>query len=179
MRRTILLATLIVSRASGAQAAAEDPALRHSVEQLRTVVGNWNVTTDFLEDDGSVGRSERGTYSFHWIVEDRVVGGRSEIPAMNQASGILFYVNEARRVIEMVSVAGDGKLWIMTGPLGGEQRGTAEFRTAGGGTARLRFTRFNVQPDAFESRMEYSEDGGKTWKPANHQRFRRATDPRG
>ena len=31
-----------------------------------------------------------------------------------------------------------------------------------------------VPPDAFESRMEYTGDGGRTWRPGNHQLFRRA-----
>ncbi len=61
----------------------------------------------------------------------------------------------------------------MTGPLGGETRMTQEYGTTGGGTGRLRFTRYNVSADAFESRMEYTDDGGKTWKPGNHQTFRR------
>jgi len=38
----------------------------------------------------------------------------------------------------------------------------------------MRFTRYNVANDKFESRMEYTDDGGKSWKPGNHQSFRRA-----
>ena len=62
----------------------------------------------------------------------------------------------------------------MTGPLGGEERLSQEYPTVGGGEGRLRFTRFNVSPDSFESRMEYTEDGGQSWKPGNHQVFLRA-----
>ena len=36
---------------------------------------------------------------------------------------------------------------------------------------RLRFTRYNVTPDRFESRMDYSTDGGATWTQGNHQVF--------
>lgn len=153
---------------------AKAAALAHSVEQLRGSIGRWNVTTEFLDESGSIARTAEGTYEFTWVVPDRVVSGRSEIPAANQASGILFYVNEKQGVIEMVSVGADGRLWTMTGPLGGEVRTTPEFDTAGGGKARLRFTRYNVEADRFESKMEYSEDGGATWKPGNHQVFRRA-----
>lgn len=106
---------------------------------------------------------------------DRVLTGKSAIPELEQAAGILFYINEAKRHIEMVSVGRDGNLWIMTGPLGGEQRLSQEFQTAAGGAGRLRFTRYNVSRNAFESRMEYTEDGGETWKPGNHQTFRRST----
>jgi hypothetical protein len=80
-----------------------------------------------------------------------------------------------KRVQEMVSVGRDGQLWIMTGPLGGDYRLTEEFKTADGDSQQLRFTRFNVTPNAFESRMEYTSDGGRTWKPGNHQRFQRVT----
>ena len=155
------------------QEPADDPALEHSVEQLRSAIGRWNVVTELLADDGTVARSLAGTYEFSWVVPDRVVSGRSEIPELHQASAILFYVNAAMRQIEMVSVGGDGRLWIMSGPLGGEERLTQEFETTGGGKGRLRFTRFNVSQDAFESRMESTEDGGATWKPGNHQVFRR------
>jgi len=36
---------------------------------------------------------------------------------------------------------------------------------------RLRFTRYNVSQDRFESRMDYSTDGGATWTQGNHQVF--------
>lgn len=161
-----------------AQVVAQQPnevaALEHSVDQLRAVVGRWEVVTQFLNEDGSVAGQATGTYEFSWVVPDRVLTGQSDIPELNQTTGILFYVNEAAREIEMVSVAGDGRLWIMTGPLGGEERLSQEYPTVGGGVGRLRFTRFNVSPDRFESRMEYTEDGGRTWRPGNHQVFRRA-----
>lgn len=32
-----------------------------------------------------------------------------------------------------------------------------------------------MKPDSYESRMEFSEDGGKTWKPGNRQVFTRAS----
>jgi len=150
-------------------------ALAHSVDELRTSVGLWEATTEFLNDDGSVARTVTGTYEFEWVVEDRVLAGRSALPELGQASGILFYVNDAKQIIEMVSVGADGNLWIMTGPLGGDARATEEYPTADGGTGQIRFTRYNVSPDAFESKMEYTSDGGVTWLPGNHQRFRRSS----
>ena len=156
-----------------AQNPTDDTALPRSLAQLRTSVGRWAVVTEFLNEDGSTAKSVAGTYEFSWIVPDRVVAGKSEIPELKQTAGILFYINERAREIEMASVGGDGELWIMTGPLGGEERLSQEYKTANGGTGRLRFTRFNISQDAFESRMEYTEDEGKTWKPGNHQTFRR------
>lgn len=170
-----MLAGLIVM--TGATARAQTPldsaALRHSIEQLRGAVGRWDVVTEFLGNDGAVARSARGTYEFEWVIPDRVVRGRNEIPALRQVSAILFYVSDARRVIEMVSVGADGTLWVMTGPLGGEVRSTAPSMTPTGGSVSLRFTRYNVSADRFESRMEYTDDDGKSWKPGNHQVFRR------
>jgi hypothetical protein len=63
----------------------------------------------------------------------------------------------------------------MTGPLGSETRTTRPFTSADGGESQLRFTRYNVKPDSFESRMEYTSDGGETWLPGNHQVFTRNT----
>lgn len=176
MIRDLLVLAVLISLAPPALA-EEPPAgqdLQHSVEQLRGSIGHWEVVTEFLAADGSVARSVEGTYEFSWVVPDRVVAGKSEIPELDQAAGILFYVNESKRQVEMVSVGGDGRLWIMTGPLGGEVRLSQEYETASGGTGQLRFTRFNVTEDRFESQVEYTDDGGKNWKPGNHQVFRRA-----
>lgn len=173
-KRLFLL--MLVSASAWLAAQEPEPSfeMQHSVEQLRAAIGRWDTTTEFLNPDGSVARSVEGSYAFDWVVPDRVVSGRSEIPELGQSSGILFYVNEAKQIIEMVSVGGDGRLWVMTGPLGGETRMTSEYATADGGTGQLRFTRFNVTADRFESRMEYTRDGGATWLPGNHQVFRRA-----
>lgn len=175
IRILLCAALLLVQPAIAATAASEEnPALQRSIEQLRQSIGRWDVVTEFLDEDGSVAKSVDGSYEFAWVVPDRVVSGRSDIPAMKQSAGILFYVNEKKGEIEMVSVGADGRLWIMTGPLGGEVRTTAAYATSDGGSGQLRFTRYNVAADKFESRMEYSQDGGKTWKPGNHQTFRRA-----
>ena len=175
--RLLLVAALLFAPAASAQTPADSTPMERAVAQLRTAVGRWAVTTEFLNEDGSVARSVEGTYEFEWVVPDRVVSGKSAIPALQQTSGILFFINQPQGLIEMVSVGADGRLWEMTGPLGGEVRTTAPFQTADGGTSQLRFTRYNVSADAFESRMEYSEDGGTTWKPGNHQQFRREPAP--
>lgn len=163
LRALLAGAPLALCAALPAAAATNDPALQVSVDELRHSIGRWKVATGFLKPDGSVAKAAEGTYEFAWVVPDRVVSGRSDIPSLQQAAGILFFINEKKRQIVMVSVAADGHLWTMTGPLGGEQRLTQEFATAAGGTGQLRFTRFNVSADAFESTMEYREDGGRTW----------------
>lgn len=169
----LIAALFVFTQAADAAGAAQQQALQRSVDEMRHAIGRWHVVTEFVGADGAVARTAEGTYEFSWVVPDRVALGRSQIPELEMASGILFYVNEKRRVVEMVSVGRDGHLWVMTGPLGGDWRATADFESAGGGTSRLRFTRHSVAADAFESRMEYSEDRGATWTPGNRQRFRR------
>ena len=180
--RLLIWAVLTGMTTSGvmAQGQAGSPVdtatVRRSVEQLRQHKGRWIVETEFLNPDNTVARRASGTYRFDWAREDQILIGVSEIPEMGAASGILFFLAPQRGVIEMVTVGNDGRVWTMTGALGTEVRETQPFRTQAGGEARMRFTRFNVHPDSFESRMEYSEDRGKTWLPGNHQTFRR--DPR-
>ena len=152
----------------------QESALQTSIEELRGSIGKWQVTTEFLNADGSVARAVEGTYEFSWVVPDRVAMGQNAIPELELASGILFYINESKGTVEMVSVGRDGRLWIMTGPMGGSQRTTQEFQTAAGTTRQLRFTRYHVTAEGFESKMEYTDDGGETWTPGNHQVFRRA-----
>lgn len=171
-RAAALLAFLVLPSAE----ASETPPLGFpaAVEQLRAAVGLWDVETTQFGDDGAVARVNCGTYRFEWVVLDRVLAGRSDIPDLKQASGILFYVNERRSTIEMASVGADGHIWVMTGPAGGETRTTPPVAMSDGSKMQLRFTRFNVMPNRFESRMEVSMDGGGNWKPGNHQVFKRA-----
>lgn len=145
------------------------------ISQLRHSIGHWDVTTSFLDDTGRALASFQGSYEFAWVVPDRVAQGTSSIPALQQASGILFYLREATAQVEMVSVGRDGMAWTMTGPWGGEVRETPVVSMPDGTTLKLRFTRSNVSDDRFESRMERSSDGGQTWLPGNHQLFIRRT----
>ncbi len=174
----VALAALVLFALPAAMLRAEpasQEALAVGVAQLRHAIGEWNVTTTQFGEDGSVARTMPGTYHFEWVVPDRVASGRSDIPELGTASGILFYVRERRATIEMVSVGADGHLWVMTGPIDGETRTTPPTPLSDGSSMQLRFTRFSVEPDRFESRMEFTMDDGATWKPGNHQVFLRAT----
>ena len=59
---------------------------------------------------------------YNWIVPDRVLAGRSDIPEWKQASGILFYVNERRSTIEMEDTApiSLGRAALTTESVGGD-----------------------------------------------------------
>lgn len=178
---TMLLLCCAASRATAmhqTQAAKRDSteseSLSRAVAELRHAHGNWSVTTEFLKGDGSVARATKGTYRFSWVIPDRVLTGQSDIPELKQSSGILFYVNEKKLTIEMCSVGADGHLWVMSGAAKDEIRTTQPFRSEDGKEMRLRFTRYNVKPNGFESRMEYTNDDGKTWLPGNHQIFTRS-----
>jgi hypothetical protein len=139
-------ASLVLACAPFTAEAVEIPAsaLAASVDQLRHAVGLWNVTTTQFKEDGSVAQTIEGSYQFEWVVPDRVVSGRSSIPALGQAGG-------------------------------GETRTTPATPLADGRKMQLRFTRYNVEPDRFESRMEMSFDGGESWRPGNHRCFVRAS----
>jgi hypothetical protein len=168
----VLPATLCLAAApAAAQVTMDSTALHHSRDELRHAVGTWDVTTHFLKPDGTLAREVQGTYAFAWVLPDRIVSGVATQPDMGTVSGILFYLRPGTKEVEMVSVGPDGRLWVMTGPLGGETRTSQPYPTTEGGTGRLRFTRFNVTPDRFESKMEWSEDEGATWVPGNHQIF--------
>ncbi len=168
----------VPSAAAQAPGDREGKAIALAVAQLRDTHGDWDVTTEFLKPDGAVARTASGTYSFAWVVEDRVLRGESVVPELDQKSAILFYVDPANARIEMASVGKDGHLWVMTGPADGETRTTPDTLMPDGSTIRLRFTRFNITRNRFESRMEVSADRGDTWTPGNHQVFvRRGSTP--
>ena len=171
-----LAASLLLACAPGTSEALDTPAaaFAESVDQLRQVAGRWNVTTTQFKDDGSVAVCQDGIYQFDWIVPDRVLSGRSSVPATGQASAILLYVNEKRATVEMATVGADGYLWIQTGPAGGETRTTPPTPMTDGTRMQLRYTRYNVAPNRFESRMDVSTDGGSSWRAGNHQLFVRS-----
>lgn len=173
---TALFSLLAVPLADASEIASAP--LTSAVQQLRHSVGLWNVTTTQFDDRGEVARVGSGTYRFDWVVPDRVLSGRSDMAEWKQSAGILFYVNPERSTIEMTSVGPDGQLWVMTGPAGGETRVTPPTALPDGRKVQLRFTRFNVSANSFESRMEASYDGGASWRPGNHQSFKRAAGGR-
>lgn len=184
MPRTVLplVAVLWSAVLAGAQEAAPEsapaPAAAEpapaAVAQLRHCIGVWEVTTEFIAPDGSVARTVAGSYTFEWVVPDRVVRGVATMPELDQTSALLFYVRPRTRELEMVSVGADGQLWRMSGPDDGETRTTPPTPMPDGTTLMLRFTRYDVEPDRFRSRMELSNDAGETWRLGNRQAFRRA-----
>lgn len=170
----LVLAFVTVAASPQNRPPSAEARLAAAVDQLRHTQARWTVTTDFLQPDGSVARRVQGTYQFDWVVRDRVLSGRSAIPELQQASGILFYVNEKTGTIEMASVGADGTLWVMTGKAGDEVRTTPPVMGADGRAVQRRFTRYNITHARFESKMEYTHDRGRTWQPGNHQTFLRA-----
>lgn len=167
----LAFAALLLAAAPAAAQPAEPPRVSPALEQLRHVVGSWDVRTEFLNEDGSVARALDGSYEFEWVIPDRVIRGINRLPALDQVSAILFYLRPAAREVEMISVGPDGRLWVMTGADDAEVRTTPDVPTQDGGRMRLRFTRYNVSQDRFESRMDYSTDAGATWTQENHQVF--------
>jgi len=150
------------------------PALETAVKQLRQAAGRWNVTTTRFADNGAVTAVATGTWTFDWVVPDRVLSGRSAIPDWNQSAGMLFYLNERHFTLEMAQVGSDGQLLVMSGPAGAESRTTAPVALPDGRRMLQRHTRYGVSADRFESRVETSYDGGASWKPGYHQLFVRA-----
>ena len=177
MRRFIIMLTLAVSALASPALAQETSAattpVPPAVEQLRHVIGAWDVETDFIGPDGAIRATVPGRYEFSWVMPDRIVSGWSELPSLNQKSALLFFHRPTDRKIEMASVGPDGHLWRMIGPEDGETRTTTDQTMADGSSMMLRFTRHDVTPDRFRSFMEISGDGGKTWRLGNRQRFDR------
>lgn len=172
-----LTASLLLACTPVSGEAMETPVegLSEGVQQLRHAVGIWNVTTTQYSDDGTVSHRMKGTFQFEWVVPDRVLSGRSTMPAGGQNAGVLLYVNERRATIEMASVGADGNLWVMSGPADGEIRMTPPMPMSDGSRMQLRYTRFNVAPNRFEARVDVSTDGGASWHAGRHQLFVRNT----
>lgn len=181
MRRAAAAAALLLAASPGPASAAPPPASAHAspgLAELRHVVGAWRVRTDFLDADGAVARTADGTYEFEWAIADAVVRGIGRQPAPGGATAILLYVRPAAGEIEMVAVDQAGTRWVMTGREGSDVRTTGDRPMSDGSRMRLRFTRYDVAPDRFRSRMDYSTDGGATWIEGNRQTFVR-TAPAG
>lgn len=182
IRRSLLPALLACALLGNGVALAQEPAtgpdatqVSPALAQLRHVVGEWDVTTTFFGEDGTPGATHAGRYRFEWVIKDTVLQGVSDIPDLSLRSAIMFYLRPSANQIEMISVGRDGIPWTMTGDASSEVRETSNRPMSDGSTLKLRFIRFNVEQDRFESRMERSVDGGKTWQRANHQVFTRAS----
>lgn len=179
MRKIAAAAALSLILASPAHGQAADavPAgqVSSGLAEFRHIVGSWDVRTEFLNPDGSVARTVRGSYEFEWAIPDAILHGIARQPELGTASALLLYLRPASGEVEMVSVDDQGVRWVMTGKDGTNVRSTEDRKMSDGSTMRLRFTRYNVEPDRFESKMEYSTDGGATWTQGNRQVFARRT----
>lgn len=147
------------------------PELDAAVEQLRQAAGRWSVTTTRYADNGSVAAVATGTWSFDWVVPDRVLSGRSVIPDWSQSAGMLFYLNERFFTLEMAQVGSDGQLVVLSGPASAASRKTAVIPLPDGRRMVQRHTRYGVTRDKFEAKLETSYDGGQSWKLGYHQLF--------
>ena len=49
-------------------------ALQNSVEQLRSSIGRWDVTSEFLNADGTAAKTVSGTYEFSGVIPGRGQG---------------------------------------------------------------------------------------------------------
>ena len=150
------------------------PGLEGAVQQLRQAAGRWNVTTTRFAENGAVAAVATGTWTFDWIVPDRVLSGRSAIPDWNQSAAVLYYLNERMETLELAQVGSDGQLLVMSGPAGAESRTSSPVALPDGRRMMQRHTRYDVSADRFEARVERSFDGGASWKPGYHQVFVRA-----
>ncbi|HET8692145.1 MAG TPA: hypothetical protein VFM30_08445 [Steroidobacteraceae bacterium] len=173
MKRALIALSFLLLPGAAAQA-LDTPNLDTAVEQLRQAAGRWNVTTTRYADNGAVAAVATGTWSFDWVVPDRVLSGRSTIPDWNQSAGMLFYLNERVFTLEMAQVGADGQLVVMKGRVGTETRTTAPVALPDGRRVVQRHTRYGIGPDRFEAKMETSYDGGQNWKLGYHQLFVRA-----
>ena len=171
-----VLAFLFFPAAEAAELAP--PALANAVQQLRQAAGRWTVTTTRYADNGAVAAVATGTWSFDWVVPDRVLTGKAVIPDWNQSAGMLFYLNERMFTLEMAQVGADGQLVVMSGPAGAQTRRSAPVELPDGRRVLQRHTRYGVTADRFEAKVETSDDGGASWKPAYHQLFVRAPQAR-
>jgi hypothetical protein len=169
---TALLSFLVMPLAQASEILP--PALESAVQQLRQAAGRWNVTTTRYADNGAVAAVATGTWTFDWVVPDRVLAGRSTIPDWNHSAGMLYYLNERHFTLELAQVGSDGQLLVMSGPAGAESRTTEPVPMPDGRRMVQRHTRYGVSADRFESRIETSYDGGASWKPGYHQLFVRA-----
>ena len=123
---------------------AAPPELSSAVQKLRQAAGRWHVTTTRYAENGAVAAVASGTWSFDWVVPDRVLSGKAVIPDWNQSEGMLFYLNERLVTLEMAQVGADGQLIVMSGPAGAESRSTPVVALPDGRKMVKRHTRFRV-----------------------------------
>jgi hypothetical protein len=154
------------------------PAIQTAVQQLRQAAGRWTVTTTQYDSSGSVKAVASGTWQFDWVVPDRVLAGRASIPDWKQSTGILLYLNERRSTVEMATVGADGQLQVLAGAAGTDTRTSAAVALPDGRRMVKRYTRYRVEADRFESCLETSYDGGRSWQPGLHHLFVRAPEER-
>jgi hypothetical protein len=137
--------------------------------RLDPLIGNWTMEVDL---PGSV----RGTASFAWVLGDRYVLQRSEVPQSDVPDGMCLlapagdaftqHYFDSRGVVRIYDMQVRDGLWTL-------ERTKPDFSPL---SFWQRFEgRFSDDADTIEARWERSEDEGRTWEldfTLTHRRVR-------
>lgn len=159
------------------QATGANPSLGSGAEALGRLIGNWDVEYSFISKDGKV-THQTGDYTAGWVMDGRAVqdlwtvaphDGRKDreiyttLHYLDPKSGTwyaTFIDPEHASVARFTgSVVGDDRVVILTHDFG---------------TGRDNRWSFNdIRPGSLLFRDEQSNDGGKTWRVVEEDRFTR------
>jgi len=137
-------------------------------------IGEWSVHIEFLDSAGNVTRTAEGTDISRYLIDSTVVELTTIDDGNNISKGWIFY-NIKEQKYYLVSVSSEGDLWILKGGLDQYVITSDPREQLNGKTVQIRFTHYNIEENSFEAIMEYTIDGGKTWRKAYRQIITRKT----
>jgi hypothetical protein len=134
-------------------------------QRLDYLVGTWDSTTEFLDDQGRVVRTDRSVNLVEPFIGTQVLL-TTVVGAESVRKTIRFFDRADERYYE-IGVGEAGDVWILSGGTDEYVTTSQERPAPGGRTVMVRFTHTNIRPNSFEAYMEVSRDGGETWTRAN------------
>ncbi len=172
-----------------------DPRAPEALTQLAFMIGDWQITSEYVLEDGSTMESTARMTGRHTLggfaVQTEAVHSALANPDLDIfVASHTFTVHPKSGKIVGIAINTLGNRKFNDGEFVGEDFVViASGEMFGGGDYINRSRYYNITPNRFETRLETSEDGGETWRdggyssvfvrsepPANASHSDRATD---
>lgn len=164
-RTTLLWGLCLTALAMTGEGLEGQDVARMAQDRLDYLIGMWDSTTEFLDADGNVERTDHSVNVIEPFIGTRVLLTTMVGSGASVRKSIRFFDQADERYYE-IGIGADGDVWILSGGLD-EYVTTSQPRPSpAGGSVMVRFTHRNIQPNSFQAFMEVSTDQGRTWRPS-------------
>jgi hypothetical protein len=148
---------------------SRNPAAPAQLDAMASLIGEWAITTETRQQDGTWQASDGAQWNFYFILDGHAIqddwiahGAPVGDPPMMQLGTNIRIYDTAEERWEMAWIANAARslsIYMATN----EPDGSVVMSSYFGVPNMRRITFFDMQADSFEWKLEFSNDEGETW----------------